>query len=208
MGLEYRNCSSCTWTAAAETAKAWMEMATESQADHLNICLTVWENIMHSFHLHTQNHFRSMLPSWKHALLISSYAVQRQWLHLFQVQINMSEALVKQLNYSKINIQLPFSIQVHNWSQHDRKERSSMKIQPPTEGAALGSQGIPDGQSPKDIPGDRAPFLPALPTDKDPPLQHLNCHLLSIHMNLLKGFLKRDTWKELNEGLGRSSNWQ
>lgn len=110
MGLEYRNCSSCTWTAAAEAAKPWMEMATESQADHLNICLTVWENIMHSSHLHTHNHFRSMLPSWKHALLISSYAVQRQWLHLFQVQINMSEALVKQLNYSKINIQLPFSI--------------------------------------------------------------------------------------------------
>lgn len=68
-----------------------------------------------------------------------------------------------------------------------------MKIQSPTEGAALGSQGIPDGQSPMAIPADRAPFLTALPTEQHPPLQHLSCHFPSIHMTLLKGFLKRAT---------------
>lgn len=47
-----------------------MDMATESNADHLNICLTMQENTMDQSHLHTHV-FRSMLPSWKHALLTS-----------------------------------------------------------------------------------------------------------------------------------------
>lgn len=66
-----------------------------------------------------------------------------------------------------------------------------MKIQSLTEAAALGPQGIPERQSPMDIPARRVPFFTALPTDQHPPLQHLNCHFPLIHMKLLKGFLKK-----------------
>lgn len=116
------------------------------------------------------NIFRSTLPSWKHVLLISYYAVQIQTVVAPISSPNQYKRSFSKTTTAKLTCSSQFSIQLHYWSQHNRKQRRSMKIQSPTEAAALGPQGIPEGQSPMDIPAHRAPFLTLLPTGKYPPL--------------------------------------
>lgn len=140
-----------------------MDMATESHADHVNICLTVQENI---FKL--TNIFRSMLPSSKHVLIISCYAVQIQTVVAPISSTNQYKRSFSRTTTAKLTCSSQFSI--HSTTGLNRKERRSMKIQSPTEAAALGPQGIPEGQSPMDIPPHWAPFLTPLPTGKHPPL--------------------------------------
>lgn len=143
------------------------------------------------------NIFRSMLPSWKHALLTSSYAVQTETVLAHISSANQHEKSFTKTTTVRLTCSSPFPFSFTTGLNVTERKGGPWRSSLPQK-QQQSPQGIPERQSPMGIPVHRAPFLTALPTDKHPPLQQLKCHFPLVRMKLLKRFLKRGIWKELN----------
>lgn len=138
-----------------------MDMATESHADHVNICLTVQENI---FKL--TNIFRSMLPSSKHVLIISCYAVQIQTVVAPISSTNQYKRSFSRTTTAKLTCSSQFSIQLHYWSQQKGKEVHEDPIS--HRSSSTGSTGHPRGTKPHGHPSSLG-SLPYTPPHRQAP---------------------------------------